>query len=64
VGELEQVLVWIWDSDNSHRKFFERIRASLGVLRSFPQVLRFHRFSAADVRRVPILHRARPECSG
>jgi len=52
---IQQVLFWIWDADNRHRGFAERILATLGLVRSVPRVLGFRRFSAIDVRRVPVL---------
>jgi hypothetical protein len=50
---VEQVVVWIWDADNRHRSFGERLRASFEVVSGLPEVLRFHRFSESAVRRVP-----------
>jgi glycosyltransferase involved in cell wall biosynthesis len=50
---IEQVLVWIWDSDNSHRTFGERMRASFEVVSRLPSALRSARFPASAVRRVP-----------
>jgi glycosyltransferase involved in cell wall biosynthesis len=50
---IEQVLVWIWDSDNGHRSFGERVSASFEVVVRLPQALRSRRFSAGDIRRVP-----------
>jgi glycosyltransferase involved in cell wall biosynthesis len=50
---IEQVLVWIWDRDNSHRSFGERVRASFEVVSRLPSALRFARFPAEAVRRVP-----------
>lgn len=49
---IEQVLIWIWDSDNDHRSFRERLRASLELVSRLPQALRSERFSADDIRRV------------
>jgi glycosyltransferase involved in cell wall biosynthesis len=53
---IEQVLVWIWDSDNRHRSFGEKAVASLQVFVRLPEALRSNRFSPADVRRVPEWH--------
>jgi glycosyltransferase involved in cell wall biosynthesis len=53
---IEQVLVWIWDSDNGHRSFGERLSASLEVVFRLPKALRSSRFSVSDVRRVPEWH--------
>jgi glycosyltransferase involved in cell wall biosynthesis len=50
---IEQVVVWIWDSDNRHRSFSERLRASIEVIWGLPAVLRFDRFQESAVRRVP-----------
>jgi glycosyltransferase involved in cell wall biosynthesis len=50
---VEQVLVWIWDADNRHRSFGERARASVEVFARLPSALRFDRFPASAVRRVP-----------
>jgi glycosyltransferase involved in cell wall biosynthesis len=50
---IEQVVVWIWDADNRHRSFGERLRASFEVVSGLPDVLRFHRFPESAVRRVP-----------
>jgi glycosyltransferase involved in cell wall biosynthesis len=50
---IEQVIVWIWDSDNGHRSFLERLSASLQVVVRLPEALRSRRFSVDDVRRVP-----------
>ena len=49
---IEQVVVWIWDADNSHRSFGERVRASYEVVTSLADVLRFDRFPESAVRRV------------
>jgi len=53
---IEQVLVWIWDSDNGHRSFGERLSASFQVVLRLREALRSSRFSASDVRRVPEWH--------
>jgi len=50
---IEQVVVWIWDADNRHRSFEERLRASFEVVSGLPDVLRFQRFPETAVRRVP-----------
>jgi glycosyltransferase involved in cell wall biosynthesis len=50
---IEQVLVWIWDSDNGHRSVGERLSASLDVVFRLRKALRSSRFSVNDVRRVP-----------
>jgi glycosyltransferase involved in cell wall biosynthesis len=50
---IEQVLVWIWDADNGHRSFEERVSASFEVVVRLPEALRSRRFSAADIRRIP-----------
>ncbi|MGC4093912.1 MAG: glycosyltransferase [Polyangiaceae bacterium] len=52
---LEQVIVWIWDPDNGDRPFGARVRASLGVFAALPEALRFRRFPADRIRRVPSL---------
>jgi GT2 family glycosyltransferase len=57
---VEQVLVWIWDSDNAHRALPERVRASAAVLTGLPEALRFERFSTHQVRRVPAWDRVEP----
>ncbi len=49
---IEQVLLWIWDSDNGHRSFGERLRASVELVSRLPQALRSQRFSADQIRRV------------
>jgi len=50
---IEQVVIWIWDADNRHRSFGERLRASVEVVSGLRAVLRFQRFSESAVRRVP-----------
>ena len=50
---VEQVLVWIWDSDNRHRSLGERLRACSDVVAGLPKAVRSSRFSAEGVRRVP-----------
>jgi hypothetical protein len=50
---IEQVLIWIWDSDNNHRSVGERLQASFEVVSRLPRALRSERFSAAAIRRVP-----------
>jgi glycosyltransferase involved in cell wall biosynthesis len=50
---VEQVVIWIWDADNRHRSFGERLRATCEVVMRLPNVLRYARFTEADVRRVP-----------
>jgi hypothetical protein len=52
---MEQVLLWICDPDNRHRRLVERLRATIDLVKSLPRVLAFQRFSASDVRRVPRL---------
>jgi glycosyltransferase involved in cell wall biosynthesis len=52
---IEQAVIWIWDSDNGHRSFGERVRASFEVVTGLPEVLRFDRYPASAVRRVPRL---------
>jgi glycosyltransferase involved in cell wall biosynthesis len=49
---IEQVLVWIWDADNGHRPFAERLSASLEVVFRLPKALRSTRFPVSDIRRV------------
>jgi glycosyltransferase involved in cell wall biosynthesis len=53
---IEQVLVWIWDSDNDHRSFAERMSASFQVVLRLPEAIRSSRFSTNDIRRVPQWH--------
>ena len=50
---IQQSLLWIWDPDNGHRAFTERLAASIDVLLRLPHAIRSERFSARDVRRVP-----------
>ncbi|MET0594172.1 MAG: glycosyltransferase, partial [Polyangiaceae bacterium] len=40
---IEQVVVWIWDADNRHRSFGERLRASYEVVTGLSEALRFDR---------------------
>ena len=50
---VEQVLVWIWDSDNAHRSVAERLSATAAAACGLRDALRFRRFAANDIRRVP-----------
>lgn len=52
---LEQVIVWIWDPDNADRSLGERLRASFEVILALPEALRFERFPAERIQRVPSL---------
>lgn len=52
---VEQVIVWIWDPDNADRAFSDRVRASVEVVVSLPEALKFKRFPAERIRRVPSL---------
>jgi glycosyltransferase involved in cell wall biosynthesis len=52
---VQQVLFWIWDGDNRHRGFFERMRATIDLVPSVRLALALPRFSASDVRRVSAL---------
>jgi len=50
---VEQVLLWIWDADNRHHSFAERIKASFDLFLRLPRALRFERYSPANIRRIP-----------
>lgn len=52
---VEQVFVWIWDPDNGHRPFDQRVRATVELMTELPRALKSTRFPAEKVRRVPIL---------
>jgi glycosyltransferase involved in cell wall biosynthesis len=50
---VQQSLFWIWDPDNGHRSWAERLAASVELFVRFPNALRSERFPASAVRRVP-----------
>lgn len=52
---LQRVLFWVWDPDNSHRTFGQRVRASVDLVTALPFILGTRRFPASAVRRVPAL---------
>lgn len=52
---VEQVIAWIWDPDNADRSLSSRLRASVEVIGALPEALRFKRFPAERIRRVPSL---------
>jgi hypothetical protein len=52
---VEQVIAWIWDPDNGDRSLQDRVRASWEVLLALPEALKFRRFPADSIRRVPSL---------
>lgn len=50
---LQKVTFWIWDVDNAHHPFRERVVATLKLVTQLPGTLANSRYPAAAVRRVP-----------
>ena len=50
---IQQSFLWIWDPDNGHRSFAERLTASVQIWSRLPSALSSGRFSEAEIRRVP-----------